>query len=143
MTAINTLMFCSAIFGVYLFLPRLIFAVTIFIVTYGYMAFAYTHYFQGGWEASGQKTPFNEELIFYMVVLVPVFSGLGFAAWLAHHRGGIFGKGFVAKLKVFGLGAVACAATSVILWVGLPLSFERPIDVTLCGDPATQPEYCP
>gem|GEM_PF-4208855 len=134
---------CVVLFLVYSFGSRLVVAIAIFALSVGYQVLSYSHYFGGGWEAAGNKHPFNEELIFALMVLSLTASCFGFMAWILHHRVRFFGEGGIAKIKTFAAVFVGFVVTGGVLVMAVPLSFEMPIDLSLCDSSVSQPDYCP
>jgi hypothetical protein len=133
---------CVILYSIYLFASRLRTAAITFIAFFGYLTLGYFHYFGSASSANDNSHPFNEELIFTLIVLSFTALCFGLMAWWLHHRIHLFGEGRPAKYKSFAVIFVAFALIAGALIVIVPLSFDMPIDMKKCDASVGQPEYC-
>ncbi len=134
--------YCALFFFGYLVTSKRRWIILFLLIGVGYQLLSFRYYFHGGWEASGNAHPFNEEIMFSMIVLGSAASLLGFVArltdmrWISQGKSGSFRSlGYVLFVLIF-------AALAAVLTLSIPLSFDRPIDLTLCDRPGDKPDYC-
>ena len=130
------------LFFMYFFAVRRIWAALFFLVYFGYLVLSYRYYFMGGWESSDIGHPFNEELIFSMLVLSLLATTLGLLTWIWDRRINPTSGMCAPKFRRFIAGYILYLVFAGILIIGVPLTFEMPVDLRRCDGSNSQPSYC-
>lgn len=141
---LSLILTCALIFSLFLGAKSTRMAIIFLVVLSVYLAWSYVSLFHGDWGAAGNENRFNREYMFSFHVLVALAVVFGFVARVSDLQSratpSATTRQRVARYLSF---AALCTTLSLALAFGYPLSFERPIDLTLCDADGVRPDYCP